>query len=332
MARKSLGFIPLLWECPSCGTLNPGPIKTCTSCGAPQPDDVAFKRVDEEKFNFIKDEALIRMAKAGPDIHCPYCGTRNLSSAKLCTNCGGELNMGGKAREAGKRVGSSAETQVRPAAAVPAPKKKLSRTGMIFAAIAIFACIAGFIVLMLMLLKTDDITGTVMDVSWQRAIAVEAYTTVTERDWLDEIPTSADIVACSQEYRYTSDVPVPNATEECSEAYVEDTGTGVGEVVQDCTYRVYDDYCEYTVMDWVVVDTVTEIGQNLSPAWPFLSLADEQREGVRNEDYTITFRGDGETYTYKTTDSTLFMLAEPGSRWNLSVNSFGAVQSIEPAD
>jgi len=313
MARKSLGFIPLIWECPSCGTQNPGPIKTCTSCGAPQPDDIAFTKVDEEKFNFIKDESLIRMAKAGPDIHCPYCGTRNLAVAKLCTNCGGELTMGGKARVAGKRVGSSAEAKLPTPAAVPSPKKKTSRAVMIFGAIAVCACIAVLI-------------------SWQRAIAVEAYTTVTERDWLDEIPPSADVVACSQEYRYTSDVPVANATEECGEPYVEDTGTGVGEVVQDCSYKVYDDYCEYTVMDWVVVDTVTETGQDLNPAWPFLNLASGQREGLRNEDYTITFRGDGETYTYTTTDSNLFMLAEPGSRWNLAVNTFGAVQSIEPAD
>jgi len=332
MARKSLGFIPLIWECPSCGTQNPGPIKTCTSCGAPQPDDIAFTKVDEEKFNFIKDEALIRMAKAGPDIHCPYCGTRNLAIAKLCTNCGGELTMGGKAREAGKRVGSSAEAKPRTPAAVPAPKKKTSRAVMIFGAIAIFACIAGFIVLMLMLLKTDDITGTVMDVSWQRAIAVEAYTTVTERDWLDEIPPSADVVACSQEYRYSSDVPVANATEECGEPYVEDTGTGVGEVVQDCSYKVYDDYCEYTVMDWVVVDTLKASGSDSNPSWPYINLSTDQREGTRNEDYTIAFRGDGETYTYTTTDSNLFMLAEPGSHWNLSVNSFGAVQSVEPAD
>ncbi len=43
-------------------TKNPGPIKTCTACGAPQPEDVEFTRVDQETFNFIKDEALIRMA------------------------------------------------------------------------------------------------------------------------------------------------------------------------------------------------------------------------------------------------------------------------------
>jgi hypothetical protein len=71
MARKSLGFIPLIWTCAYCETQNPGPIQTCTGCGAPQPPDVKFTRVDQETFDFIKDEALIRMAKAGPDIHCP---------------------------------------------------------------------------------------------------------------------------------------------------------------------------------------------------------------------------------------------------------------------
>ena len=48
MARKTLGFVPLIWQCPHCETQNPGPIKTCTSCGAPQPDNVDFKTVDEK--------------------------------------------------------------------------------------------------------------------------------------------------------------------------------------------------------------------------------------------------------------------------------------------
>jgi len=71
MARKVLGYIELVWTCDSCGTKNPGAIRSCTSCGAPQPVDVKFERVDPATFNFIKDEALIRIAKAGPDKHCP---------------------------------------------------------------------------------------------------------------------------------------------------------------------------------------------------------------------------------------------------------------------
>jgi len=332
MARKSLGFVPLIWVCPYCETQNPGPIKTCTSCGAPQPDDVEFLQVDEEKFNFIKDEALIRMAKAGPDIHCPFCGTRNPSTAELCSNCGGELSLGGKAREAGGKVRTAAEAQksTKPESA-PKPKKKIGRRTAIIAVIGSVVVIAACIVLILILTKTDDIQAVVTDVGWERSIAIEMYTTVTESDWWDEVPADAEVLSCSQEYRYTSDQPEPNSTEVCGEEYVEDTGTGVGEVVQDCVYEVYDDYCDYTVMDWVVVDTVTESGDDLLPYWPDSNLTADQREGEREETYTIVFAGDGETYTYKTSDASLFTMAEPGSEWLLSVNKLG-VQSIEPAN
>ena len=111
MFRKSLGFVPLIWQCAFCSTQNPGPIKSCTSCGAPQPEDVEFLQVDEERFNFIKDEALIRMAKAGPEIHCPFCGTRNRATEDLCKQCGGDLSWDGKQRETGSRVRTVAEAQ-----------------------------------------------------------------------------------------------------------------------------------------------------------------------------------------------------------------------------
>jgi len=336
MARKTLGFIPLIWQCPSCNTQNPGPIKSCTSCGAPQPVDIKFKQVNNETFNFIKDEALIREAKAGPNVHCPYCGTRNPATAELCSNCGGELRMGGKARQAGQRVPSITEPDTPPTSAPPAaaaqPKKARSRAFTIFAIIGAVACLAAIIFLVILLTSTDDVTATVTGVAWERSIAIEAYTTVTDRDWLDEIPAGADVLSCTDTYRYTSDTPQPNATEVCGEPYVEDTGTGVGEVVQDCSYEVYDDYCEYTAMQWVIVETVTETGDDLSPVWPLTTLSEGQREGLREENYRIVFSGDGERYTYTTTDSNLFMQARPGSRWNLAVNSLGGIQSIEPAN
>ena len=338
MARKSLGFIPLIWKCPYCETLNPGPIKTCTSCGAPQPEEVEFVRVDEEQFNFIKDEALIRMAKAGPDIHCPYCGTRNPSTAEMCSNCGGDLSHGGQARETGGRIRTIGELdpqerQESSAPRLPAtskPKKKRSRLFTIFAVLGGLAVIAACIVGLMLLLKTDDVTATVTGTNWTRSIAIEAYVLVTDSDWWDEIPEDAEVQSCTQEYRYTSEEPQPNATEVCGEEYVEDTGTGIGEVVQDCVYEVYDDFCEFTTYAWQVVDTARESGNNLQPRWPEPSLASDQRLGTQEEQYTISFTDDGETYRYTTTDSELFMMAEPGSTWILQVNQLGAVQSIEP--
>jgi len=357
MARKSLGFIPLIWVCPSCETQNPGPIKTCTACGAPQPDDVAFQRVDIEKFNIIKDEALIRMAKAGPDIHCPFCGTRNLATAKTCTQCGGNLSMGGKTRQTGQRVTKQgvapsvkttrpAQTSrpaqpaksrktapsVVPAAAASTPKPKRNKLIFIFVGVAVVACIVGAIILTLLLSKTEDVTGTVQNASWTRSITIEEFAAVTDSGWWDEIPAGAETGSCSMEYRFTSEQPEPNSTEVCSEVYVEDTGTGIGEVVQDCTYEVYEEYCDYTTMEWVEVDTAVESGTNLNPVWPDPILSTDQRLGEYKENYKITFSGDGETYTFSTTDSDLFVMAEPGSQWVLAINQLGDVRSIEPAN
>ena len=334
MARKSLGFVPLIWECPFCNTQNPGPIKSCTGCGAPQPDDVEFLQVDEEKFNFIKDEALIRMVKAGPDIHCPYCGTRNHATDGHCSKCGGDLSLEGKVRQTGERVRTVTEAQ-KARTAPPEPekeKKALSKKSLMIGVIALIVILGCIIVGVMLLLKTDTIDATVTRVEWERRIAIEAYTSVTDQDWRDEIPQGAELQSCSQKYRYTSDGPQPNATEVCGEPYIEDTGTGVGEVVQDCTYEVYDDYCEYTYLGWVAIETLTENGADLDPVWPTVTLSSDQREGERAEEYSIVFSGNGKTYTYTTEDVNLYLQADPGSQWTIEVNTLGGVTSAKPSN
>ena len=348
MARKSLGFVPLIWECPSCGTQNPGPIKSCTSCGAPQPEDVKFLRVDEEKFNFIKDEALIRMAKAGPDIHCPWCGTRNPSTAELCSKCGGELSQGGKLRQAGEKVQTVSEAaaeaqapqppqspqppqppQAAPTSGFKPPKPVNKKTIIIAVAVIAVLCLAG-ILLINWLNKTDTIQATVSDVYWERSIQIEEYQPVTKSDWCDELPSVVEVLSVSEQYRYTSENPVANSTEVCGEEYVVDTGTGVGEVVQDCVYEVYDDYCEYTAWEWVAIAPLTVSGHDLAPHWPSLTPNDDQRESGATEDYVITFSDGGEEYTYTTNDLDLFLQAEPGSTWELTVNQFNQVRELNP--
>ena len=54
MTKKSLGYVELEWICPNCDTKNPGPQKTCLSCGMPQPDDVKFEQRAQE--TLIEDE------------------------------------------------------------------------------------------------------------------------------------------------------------------------------------------------------------------------------------------------------------------------------------
>lgn len=328
MAQKSLGFVHLIWTCAFCQTQNPGPIKSCTSCGAPQPPDVLFEKVDEERFEFIKDEALIRMAKAGPDKHCPYCGTRNVSQAERCVKCGSDISIDAQVRMSGEKIEDRGKTP----SPTPAPPQKLSKGCLIALIImVVIGCIIGSIFLFNML-STDTVTAAVSSVNWSRSTVIESYTSVRAEGWYDEIPNDVDVGACREQYRYTSESPKPRSTEVCGEPYTKDTGTGIGEVVQDCVYQVYDDYCEYTGMAWVVADTLTLTGSDLQPRWPSASLSSTQRLGEQNETYTIVFTGSGERYTYTTTNPDLYQLAEIGSRWELAVNKLGAVTSAEPAN
>jgi ribosomal protein L40E len=88
MSQEVLGYVKMEWVCPKCNSRNPGPQKTCIGCGAPQPPDVQFQQAEQQQL--ITDQAEIAQAQAGPDIHCPFCGTRNPAGAKTCSQCGGD--------------------------------------------------------------------------------------------------------------------------------------------------------------------------------------------------------------------------------------------------
>ena len=99
--RRTLGYIQNEWTCPNCDTRNKGGTKTCENCGAPQPENVQFELPSEQKF--VTDEAALKAAQTGADIHCGFCGTRNPATAVTCSQCGGDLKEG-KARQAGQAM------------------------------------------------------------------------------------------------------------------------------------------------------------------------------------------------------------------------------------
>ena len=338
MARKILGYIELIWTCDSCNTKNPGAIKSCTSCGAPQPLVVRFEQVDPNTFNFIKDEALIRMARSGPDKHCPYCGTRNVADALTCVQCGGDLSVGATSRPSGEVIepypADGVQAKPQPAADQQsmATRTPMPRGVSIIVILVLLAICAFGIFMLTSLLRTDVINATVASTQWERAVLVESYQLVNDSDWKANIPADATISSCSLEYRYDSDQPTENSEEICGTPYTIDTGTGVGKVVQDCYYRVYEDYCRYETMGWTVVDTLRLNGTDLNAAWPAANLTDTQRVGQATETYTIWFNAGAKDYDLQTTDYSLYQLAYPGSEWELEVNQLGGITSARPAD
>lgn len=360
MARKSLGYVNLEWICPRCGSKNPGTQKTCVSCGGPQPEETAFQQSDGQPI--ITGEEAEKLAKKGADIICAFCSTRNPGDAAVCSNCGADLKAG-KRREAGAVLGtfqaaSGAETMACPncgqanpktalkcaacgaslaveAAKPPAPAAKtptkLNPVVIVIGALVLLALIVVCVVSIINATKTEALTGTVSDVAWQTSVAVEEYMPVEDQDWKDEIPAGAVVGTCDLRYANTSDSPAPISTEVCGEPYTVDQGNGVAEVVQDCTYEVYEEYCTYTSEQWTVVDTLSLQGADLSPQVSNPALSSQQRLGTQSEEYSITFDSPQGELIYTTSDESVFQQAEIGSQWTLQVNNSGSVRSIEPA-
>jgi ribosomal protein L40E len=372
MVKKTVGYVELEWVCPQCDSRNKGTSKKCTSCGAAQPEDVEFHQAAQEEL--ISDEAEIARAKAGPDIHCPYCGTRNPATAEKCRQCGGDLTEGA-ARKSGRvvgahRAGPAGEATCphcgasNPATALEcsqcggamkpvAParpsrrsrparssrgtkrtaksKRKLSPLAIVGISVVALVLLAMCVVIILSLLPSGEVRATVQSVSWERSIAVEALQNVSGEAWQDEIPAGASTGACTDKVRSTQDEPAPRSVEVCGTPYTVDTGTGYGEVVQDCVYEVYDDWCQYTVRDWVVVDTMVLSGSDFDPVWPDVGTWPDRRPGEREEKYRVVFATEDGTYTRAFSDVARWQQFTIGSRWVLEINKLGSIKSIDPA-
>jgi hypothetical protein len=356
MARKTIGYVKLAWTCDHCGTENPGPRKFCNNCGAPQPHDVEFHQPPEAELLTDADE--IERAKAGPDVHCPYCKARNPGDAEFCGACGGDLTDA-EARESGKvlgahRSGAALEIEcpscgtlnlatARECAScgdslgeekppTPAPKKregaKPSRSLPVTILIGVgLLCLVAIIALGVLLGRTEEQSAVVQDTSWTRSVPIEMLTSVEREDWADEVPSDATILTCSEEVRTTLSEPAPNTVEVCGTPYTVDTGSGYGEVVQDCVYELYDEFCSYTAMDWVLFDTVSITGNDLSPVWPDYVLEENQRAGTGEEELVVIFLVGEETFSYDPDNVDKFEQFSPGSNWILEINTFGSVVS-----
>lgn len=357
MAKKRLGYVELEWTCPHCGTNNPGPRAFCSACGAPQGEQVEFHQAPNAEL--LTDEDAIKRAQAGPDVQCPYCNARNPGGAKFCGACGAELGDA-ESRPSGEVLGAyrtqhkleitcpacgtlnkASDRDCRgcgaplprreeePASPGAPVRKGRAPTGFIIAGAV--ACVALAAVAIALLTRTKPVTGSVRSVEWSRSIAVEAMQPIERKDWRDQIPSGAEILSCEQELRDTSDEPAPGALEVCGTPYTIDTGSGYGEVVQDCVYEVYDDYCTYSELDWAVVDHVTASGDNLDPYWPTLTVASDQREGQREETFLVLFSTEDGGRRYSPDSEASFKQFSPGSTWTLEINALGTVVKVSPA-
>ena len=349
------------WTCPKCATRNPGSEQSCISCGAPQPENVQFEQAQRQEL--VTDAEKIEAAKGGPDIHCPYCGTRNPAGAPVCKQCGGDLSEGAL-RVSGRVVGAYKEAsepekqlpcpncaslnpetglkctncgatlRAQPASAAqppPAAQKKsnpaLKWLGIGAIALLIVACIVYFAI---NLTRRDNLTASVEGVEWMRVVPIMALVDVTHSAFIDDIPADAQMGVCERQYHHTQDTPEGDSVEVCGTPYTKDTGSGYAEVVQDCQYEVYMQHCEYTAQEMQQVDQVQASGSDLAPVWPQVILDSGEQEGEREQKFTVVFLTKDGELTYTTSDEVDFSRFAPGTEWTLVLNGFGNIVSLEP--
>jgi ribosomal protein L40E len=346
--RRTVGYIENEWTCPNCGTRNKGSVKTCENCGAPQPENVQFELGADQKF--VTDAEKVKAAKAGPDIHCGYCGARNPATADTCSQCGGDLKEG-KAREAGRLMQAppappkaikcnncgtenpgtnlncsncgaslprvtSAQTQ---AAAVPpaAPAAPMAggkdKKRNLLAVGGVFACLAVIcaVIVAVFMVPTKTLEGTVTAVHWETNVPVQELVTVRHSDEQGSPPSDAYDVSCH--------------TEESCHQETRDTGSGFSEVVEVCNDV---QYCSYTVDEWKTVQTYTLEGNDLQPIYDTPSLSSGQRLGDESETLTVYFSTEEGEKTYTPNTIEEFKKFIIGTTWELVLNVLGGVVSV----
>jgi ribosomal protein L40E len=354
MARKSKGFIELEWTCPNCETRNKGSEKACVNCGAPQPEDVQFEAPTEKKF--VADEKASELRKHGADIHCGFCGTRNPSDAKTCSQCGGDLSEGA-ARQAGREIDMSAKgpekltcsncgaenpgTNVncqecgaplpRPEPAKPAAvpmsfatpgaaqadgKKRKKPNLKILGAIGVFAVLCCIAVAFLLFAPSSSVQATVTDVYWQTSVPVEEVQAVSYSNERGNPPSDAYDVSCWDE-----------SQEICEEKTI-DRGDGYAEVVEECRTET-DQYCDYTLDEWTTIQAYTLEGHDNFPVYEQPSISGDQRLGNESVDMTVFFDTEKGQKSYTPGNEGEFQQFQVGSTWSLKLNALGGVVSVE---
>jgi ribosomal protein L40E len=348
MAKRTVGYVQLEWVCPNCNSRNPGPVKTCANCGAPQPENVQFERTVDEKL--VTEEKAVQAAQAGADIHCGFCGTRNPATATTCSQCGGDLKEGMKrqsgqvmqARPEGPRTvnctncgtenpvsntmcakcgsplprgaapASAASVLSKPAAA--AAKKKPN--WLLFGGIgtALLLCCAA--VLFLFVFPSRSLQGTVTDVHWQTSVPVQEIQAVDHSNERGSPPSDAYNVSCHTESR---DV--------CEQKTI-DKGNGYAEVVEEC-HTETEQNCDYTVDEWRTIQTYTLDGNDLFPVYADPSLTTDQRQGSPSEDLKVIFSTEDGQKTYSPGTVSEFQQFETGSQWMIKMNALGGVVNVE---
>jgi hypothetical protein len=193
--------------------------------------------------------------------------------------------------------------------------------------------------------RPQDANLTALGHRWERAVELEVKKRVTEKAGAGEDRASALTTLGSQrEIHHYNEVQtgtqqktrtvtereqsgserVQVGTRDLGNGYFEDVyedrpvyrDVSREESYDEPVYRkdpVYMQRITYEIDKWLPLRTERATGEDLSPAWPALSLAATEREKQRTEKYEVNFKDeDGKLYVYEAPSEAVWRAYEPG--------------------
>ncbi|MBL8951432.1 MAG: hypothetical protein JNK82_11675 [Myxococcaceae bacterium] len=193
-------MIEMTWTCTSCSHKNLGRYKQCQNCRNPKDGSEPYEMpADTTKAVTVTEEALLRMASAGPDWRCAYCGSDQRRSDQGCANCGASAVEGEEASD-----GPPAP----PKGPRPAPPDFGSTWKLVLGCFGFVVLLAGMGGAMYWWKnRARDFTANVVSVKWQRNVAVERWQVVAHEGFKENLPKTAfEVRSMGQKHHHDEQV------------------------------------------------------------------------------------------------------------------------------
>ena len=217
--------IEMTWRCAGCQHRNLGRYKVCTECGKPKQGETYEMPADTTSAATVTDADLLRMATAGPNWRCAYCGSTQRAYDGGCDHCGASAV-------------SVPDTREPEAAALPFWKRAQWLPWAIVGALVVVC--AGVPLLVWNAHRPRTYNGVVTTVAWEQVIDVDRYASHDHEGFKEDIPDGAtDVVSIGSKVHHQEKIFDHTGTEsytvEVPDGYTTETYTDTFDCGQSCT-------------------------------------------------------------------------------------------------
>lgn len=211
--------IELTWRCSSCEHRNLGRHAICLRCGDPKDASERYELPPADaRAATVTDPALLRLASAGANWRCAYCGSDQRRLDRACARCGAPSDAGADLTPA---------APVRSRVRRTPPRRGLVAALVVLAGAVRLAVLGTVALLTLGWWASRPFEATVTALRWEHVVEVERYAIRAEEGFAESRPSDAFDVEPRGDRHHHDEQVLDHYT---TETYTEQVACG-----QDCT-------------------------------------------------------------------------------------------------